>query len=128
MSRIDNEIAHGKKLASGGAEEIWNWSSPAGQKRADRRANYFIELAKVKQGNKVLEIGCGTGLFTQKFFDATQAEITAIDISQDLLDEAKKNLPQVNFKKDDAMNLSFQTKHLMWYLAVPFCIILTLSR
>ncbi|SRR5258706_185519 len=107
MSRIDNEIAHGKKLASGGAEEIWNWSSPAGQKRADRRANYFIELAKVKQGNKVLEIGCGTGLFTQKFFDATQAEITAIDISQDLLDEAKKNLPQVNFKKDDAMNLSF---------------------
>jgi ubiquinone/menaquinone biosynthesis C-methylase UbiE len=107
MSRVDNEIAHGKKLAAEGAEEIWNWSSPAGQKRADRRANYFVELAKVKQGEKVLEIGCGTGLFTQKFFDATKAEITAIDISQDLLDEAKRNLPQVNFKKDDAMKLSF---------------------
>ena len=107
MTRVDNEIAHGKKLASKGAEEIWNWTGPAGQKRADRRANYFIELARVQPGNKVLEIGCGTGLFTRKFFEATQAHITATDISEDLLREAKRMLPQVNFKKDDAMKLSF---------------------
>ena len=107
MSRIENEVAHGKKLSAEGAEEIWNWSSPAGQKRAERRANYFVELAKIKPGDKVLEIGCGTGLFTRKFYDATKAEIIATDISEDLLEEARKNLPQVTFKKDDAMNMSF---------------------
>src|SRR5690348_1765374 len=107
MARVDNEIAHGKKLASEGAEEIWNWSSPAGQRRAARRANYFIQLAHVKPGDKVLEIGCGTALFTRKFYDATKAEITATDISEDLLEAAKQNLPQVTFKRDDAMQMSF---------------------
>jgi ubiquinone/menaquinone biosynthesis C-methylase UbiE len=110
MTRVDNEIAHGKKLASEGAEEIWNWSSPAGQKRADRRANYFVELAKVKPADKVLEIGCGTALFTRKFYDATKADIIATDISDDLLNEARKNLPQVTFKNDDAMKMSFASE------------------
>ena len=105
--RIEHEIAHGKKLKAGGAEDIWNWGSPAGQRRADRRAKYFIDLAKVKPGEKVLEIGCGTGLFTRKFFAATKANITAIDISQELLDDAKRLLPEATFKVDDAMHLSF---------------------
>lgn len=108
--RIQNEIAHGKKLSAAGAENIWNWESPAGKKRADRRAGYFVELARVKQGDKVLEIGCGTGLFTRKFYEATQADITAIDISEDLLEQARKLLPGVVFQVDDAMNLSFGEK------------------
>ncbi len=105
--RIENEIAHGKKLLAEGAESIWNWESPAGKKRANRRADFFIDLAKVKKGDKVLEIGCGTGLFTRKFYEATKADITAIDISEDLLDEARKLLPNANFMVDDAMKLSF---------------------
>ncbi len=105
--RIANEIAHGKKLLEEGAESIWNWESPAGRKRADRRADFFIDLAKVNKGDKVLEIGCGTGLFTRKFYKATKADITAIDISEELLQEARKLLPEANFKIEDAMNLSF---------------------
>src|SRR6185369_13322320 len=105
--RLEHEIAHGKKLKEEGAESVWNWGSPAGQKRADRRANYFIDFAKAKPGENILEIGCGTGLFTRKFFAATKANITAIDISQDLLDEAKQLLPEANFKLDNAMKLSF---------------------
>ncbi len=105
--RLEHEIAHGKKLKAEGAESVWNWGSPAGQKRAERRANYFINLAQVKPGEQILEIGCGTGLFTRKFFAATKASITAIDISQDLLDEAKQLLPEANFKLDNAMQLSF---------------------
>ncbi|MEO8146600.1 MAG: class I SAM-dependent methyltransferase [Bacteroidia bacterium] len=106
--RLENEIAHGKKLLAEGAESIWNWESPAGKKRANRRADFFIDLAKVKKGDKVLEIGCGTGLFTRKFYNATKADITAIDISEDLLEEARKLLPEADFKVDDAMHLSFK--------------------
>jgi SAM-dependent methyltransferase len=104
--RLENEIAHGKKLKAGGAESIWNWESPAGKARANRRANYFIDLAKVCAGDLVLEIGCGTGLFTRKFYEATHANITAIDISDDLLETARQLLPEANFMIDDAMHLS----------------------
>lgn len=106
--RIENEIEHGKKLLAEGAEGVWNWDSPAGKRRADRRAQYFIDLAKVKPGGQVLEIGCGTGLFTRKFYSATKADITAIDISEELLTEARKLLPEAAFKTDDAMKMSFQ--------------------
>jgi SAM-dependent methyltransferase len=103
---LEHEIAHGKKI-SHNAEEIWGWESKAGKCRAERRANYFIELGKIKQHENVLEIGCGTGIFTQKIYDATKANITAIDISEELLKLATTKIPEVIFKTDDAMNLSF---------------------
>ncbi|CAN5626502.1 hypothetical protein BH11BAC1_BH11BAC1_18050 [soil metagenome] len=105
--RTENEIAHGKKLLAEGAERVWNWDSPQGRRRADRRVQYFIDLAKVQQGEKVLEIGCGTGLFTRKFYAATKADITAIDISEELLNEARTLLPEANFQSEDAMNMKF---------------------
>jgi ubiquinone/menaquinone biosynthesis C-methylase UbiE len=103
---LEHEIAHGKKI-SHNAEEIWGWESKAGQLRAERRANYFINLGSINQSDKVLEIGCGTGIFTRKVYDSTKAIITAIDISDDLLQLASTKMPEINFRIDDAMNLSF---------------------
>lgn len=89
MSRIfHHEIEHGKKLARNGAELIWGWGTPAGRVRAERRALLIAEGARLKPGVHALEIGCGTGLFT-KFFAATGASITAVDISAELLMEAR---------------------------------------
>ncbi|MCK5536085.1 MAG: methyltransferase domain-containing protein [Bacteroidales bacterium] len=109
-SKINNEIEHGKKISSN-ADEIWGWASPAGQLRAERRANYFVNLGKINSQSKVLEIGCGTAIFTEKIYNKTKAKITAIDISEDLLNQAKKKLPEVIFKIDDAMNLSFDDNY-----------------
>ena len=104
--RIEHEIQHGKKISSD-AESVWNWSSPAGQVRADRRANYFVSTAKISKSDNVLEIGCGTGLFTRKVFELTTAKITATDLSDDLLKIAKEKSPDINFLIDDAMEMSF---------------------
>lgn len=57
------EIEHGEKIA-GQAEAIWNWASPAGKLRAKRRARLIAEAAELSTGMRVLELGCGTGLFT----------------------------------------------------------------
>ena len=92
-NRAENEIAHGKKLLAGGAESIWGWGSPAGQVRAAKRARWIIEATGMKPGTRVLEIGCGTGIFTEKFA-ATGADVTAVDISADLLEVARERLPQ----------------------------------
>ncbi|MFH1321427.1 MAG: class I SAM-dependent methyltransferase [Bacteroidota bacterium] len=107
MDRITREIEHGKKISKD-AECIWGWKSPAGQIRAERRANYLINLGRFNSADKILEIGCGTGLFTEKVYKATHATITAIDISEDLLAQAKNKLPYVEFKVDDAMNTKFE--------------------
>jgi len=106
VDRINNEIEHGKFLTKD-PEGIWNWSSPAGIVRADRRANLFVNVGKISQKDIVLEIGCGTGLFTRKVHDFTNANITAIDISEELLEIAKSKSNVAKYIIGDAMNLSF---------------------
>ncbi len=108
-TRVDHELTHGRKLATEGAEDIWNWASPAGQKRADRRADYFLSVGKITSNDRVLEIGCGTGLFTRKVQALSGAQITATDISQELLDIANKTAPTegISYLLDDAMKMQF---------------------
>ncbi len=88
MSReFDNEREHGRKLAAHDPEHIWGWGTPAGKVRAARRAALIAQGAGLKPGIHALEIGCGTGLFTERFA-GTGAFITAVDISADLLEVA----------------------------------------
>ena len=85
--RVANEIAHGRMLAAAESEEMWGWSTPAGQLRARRRADLIIAAAGLRPGRTALEIGCGTGMFTERFA-AAGARIMAVDISPDLLAKA----------------------------------------
>lgn len=88
-SKAEHEIAHGKMVAAGASEEIWGWGTPAGRSRAARRARLIADSARLKPGLKVLEVGCGTGLFTEKFA-AYGATILAVDISGELLAKARE--------------------------------------
>jgi 2-polyprenyl-3-methyl-5-hydroxy-6-metoxy-1,4-benzoquinol methylase len=91
--RAEHEIQHGKVLASLGPEQTWGWGSPAGQVRAKRRANFIATGARLNPGSHVLEIGCGTGLFTE-YFSETGCFITGVDISEPLIKLAQeRHLP-----------------------------------
>lgn len=105
--RIKNEIAHGVYLAGNIAGQIWNWETPAGTIRWKRRVSMLTDL--LEEGMKVLEIGCGTGYFTKELAKKC-AELTAIDISPDLINIAKQKLTSsgVNFILDNAARLSFR--------------------
>src|ERR1019366_1615655 len=86
-------------LAERDTETVWGWGTPAGKLRAKRRADLIIRGARLCSGKRVLEIGCGTGLFTE-MFAATGATIVAVDISSELLEKARlRGLPahQVTF-------------------------------
>ena len=87
VDRAANEIAHGRMLAASESEETWGWTTPAGQLRACRRADLIISAAGAGPGHTILEIGCGTGMFTERFA-GTGARIVAVDISPDLLAKA----------------------------------------
>ena len=97
--RSKHEIEHGKKLAQDDTELLWGWGTPAGRLRAKRRAELIATGAHLKAGVKVLEIGCGTGMFTEMFAE-TGADLVAVDISPDLLAKAKErnlSLDKVKF-------------------------------
>ena len=92
-TRANREISHGQWLAEQNTEAVWGWGTPAGRLRAQRRANLILAGAGIDANSRVLEIGCGTGLFTEKFA-ATGARIFAVDISPELLAKARlRNLP-----------------------------------
>jgi SAM-dependent methyltransferase len=83
MDRKLNEKQHGSMIAEN-AESIWGWGTPAGQLRAKRRADLLIAGGHVAPACTVLEIGCGTGLFSRSLAQ-TGARVIAIDLSWDLL-------------------------------------------
>jgi len=96
-ARAQNEVAHGAFLAAEGPEAVWGWGSPAGQIRAKRRAALILGGAAVDRASRVLEIGCGTGMFTAAFAESG-AEIVAVDLSPDLLAiAAQRQLTRVRF-------------------------------
>ncbi len=104
--RLKNEIEHGKYLKKQGAGDIWGWETVAGKRRWSRRVKMLTD--HIKPGMRVLEIGCGSGYFTKELAK-TNAEINAIDISQDLLDIAKEEVQSshVKISIDNAYNMSF---------------------
>lgn len=95
--RVTHEIEHGRYLAAGAAEAIWGWETPAGRLRAARRGDLILEGARIGPSSRVIEIGCGTGLFTERFAQSG-AHILAVDLSPDLLALARqRHLPNVQF-------------------------------
>ncbi len=88
MSRAASEVRHGKRLTEGDPETTWGWTTPAGRLRAMRRAELISQGAGLAPGMRVLEIGCGTGGFTERFAESG-ASILAVDISPDLLERAR---------------------------------------
>jgi SAM-dependent methyltransferase len=91
--RAAHEVSHGEWLAASDPEYIWGWGSAAGRRRAARRGALIAARAALGPGDRVLEIGCGTGLFTS-YFAESGAAIVAVDISEPLLVRARsRNLP-----------------------------------
>ena len=104
--RLEREVEHGRFLVEHGAGEIWNWTTPAGKIRFQRRVEMLT--SGLPDNANVLELGCGTGLFTYEFANKP-IKLTAIDISPDLLEEAKKIISacNVSFKLENAYEMSF---------------------
>jgi SAM-dependent methyltransferase len=101
--RLAREMEHDRKIAAR-AEEIWNWDSPAGRRRAERRAAFFVEHAGLGPGIRALELGCGTGVFLERTA-RSGASLVGVDLSSELLGKARLRLasaPNVSFERANA--------------------------
>lgn len=105
--RAEHEIKHGQMLASNDSDALWGWGSPAGAERARRRGHLVAEASGLAPGKHALELGCGSGLFTQMFAE-TGAQITAVDISPELIELARPRNPNVEFVCGRFEDLKFE--------------------
>lgn len=64
-------------------------------------------VKRLKPGDSVLDIGCGTGIPNAKYISKKGLMVTGIDISTKLINKAKKNTSKVKFIQADIAE--FQT-------------------
>jgi trans-aconitate methyltransferase len=60
-----------------------------------------VELLAPKPGERILDLGCGTGQLTAQIAE-TGAEVVGLDNSPAMIEEARRLYPQLEFKKADA--------------------------
>lgn len=66
-----------------------------------------IELLSPQRGDRILDLGCGTGQLTQKIA-ASGAIAIGIDRAPTMIEQARKNYPGLRFEVADARNFHFE--------------------
>lgn len=101
---VDDELRNAERLLQGGAEDVWGWGTPAGQQRVRRRVEFIRREARLQPGRTVLELGCGTGMFTRPLA-ASGARIVAVDVAEKLVEVARREVQgDVEFVVGDLMD------------------------
>ncbi len=66
----------------------------------------FIDL--LPKNGHVLDVGCGAGIPTGKYLVSRGLKVTGIDISDTMLEMARKNVPEADFINKDMNKLDFK--------------------
>lgn len=65
-----------------------------------------LELLAVKAGERILDLGCGTGHLTKKIWEQG-AEVIGLDASPEMVAQAKENYPELDFMVGNGANFHF---------------------
>jgi trans-aconitate methyltransferase len=70
------------------------------------KAKGVVELLAPKSGERILDLGCGTGHLTAQIA-AARAEVIGIDRSPEMISQARAQFPKLKFEVADARHLHF---------------------
>ena len=73
------------------------------------KAKGVVELLAAKPGERILDLGCGTGTLAAEIA-ASGAQVVGVDRSPEMIDEARKKFPALHFEVCDARSLKFSTE------------------
>jgi SAM-dependent methyltransferase len=73
------------------------------------KAKGVVELLSPKAGERILDLGCGTGRLTAEIA-ATGADVIGIDLSPEMISEARAQFRDVHFEVVDARHMHFERK------------------
>ena len=65
--------------------------------------NRILQLAKVGEGHRIVDVGCGTGVLIDPLLQCGVKEIYAVDLSKAMIDKAREKYcnPSVRFEATD---------------------------
>jgi SAM-dependent methyltransferase len=72
-------------------------------------APHMVDVARVVSGDRVLDIGCGTGVLARAAADrvAAESQVTGLDRNEGMLAVAQRLRPQIDWRQGDATALPF---------------------
>jgi trans-aconitate methyltransferase len=81
-------------------------------------AEILLRLLEIGRHDNVLDLGCGVGNLTEKIRSLTSGEVVGIDLSEGMINEAKRQYKHANitFKVQSAQQLDYQS-----FFNVIFC-------
>lgn len=91
--------------------DLWGWLTER------KSAKKVLELADINNGNKVLDVACGTGELLKKIVRLNPGgENVGVDLSRDMLGKARKKLGQLKngnyeLQEGNALHLDFQDNY-----------------
>lgn len=70
---------------------------------------HVIQAADVRGGDRVLDVGCGTGVLTRAVASrvGTTGRVTGIDLNPGMLTVARRSHPEIDWRQGDAGRLPF---------------------
>lgn len=71
----------------------------------------ILNKADIKKGSSVLDIACGTGVLFDNYYSREVANLTGIDISQNMINIAREKYPNAQLICGDAETYSFERKY-----------------
>ena len=82
--------------------------------RHDKLLDLVVDSSRIRDGQKVLDIGCGTGLLSLKFLEKADCIIYGIDNSSEMFEIFKEKIKKLNLADkislglEDAENIDFR--------------------
>ena len=129
MTRIISKKSHPKTIINNpteafeGAELFKTWDdwyySPPFQKFYDLAVDYIIDMFGIRNGETILDAGCGPGVHTIRWLKSG-FNCISIDFSKTALKEAEKRLEKAGFlnstnlRQEDLTKLSFPDNKFPW--------------
>jgi ubiquinone/menaquinone biosynthesis C-methylase UbiE len=94
-----------------GRIEKWFMNRPHHAKHIISRAERLLQLVRLEEKQKYLEIGCGNGALSNYMAEKYRLNVTAIDVDPEQIELAKsvtKSIQNIRFKEANATQLPFQ--------------------
>ncbi len=64
--------------------------------RSDEKIRIILNNAQVRQGSRVLDVACGTGVLIPDYLSRKVASVTGVDISAEMISRARQKFTQDN--------------------------------
>lgn len=118
MGREDADLLSAGSGDSERASRYDAWfATPLGRAMDAAEARAVLGLADPQPGERALDVGCGTGIYTRRLAERGAA-VTGLDSDREMLAAARVKVPQATFVEGDATALPFADDSFDLSLAV----------